>query len=165
MIRRSRIQRNPEPASEALPIHLMGSSFYPYFIARHLTQESLEQLTESTVAGDLWDSTDANARVFCLPGQPLSLKLRRFVPKRDLIPLQRDSESNTVQIPEFLPVGIYGADPIKLALNLNDYLNKVVNNHLLEQTLLILPVNETHQSNWVLNILFEWFQSWKETVS
>ena len=168
MVRRNRIHRNPGSASEALPVQRMCSSFYPYFITGYLTQGSMEEFTQTLVAGDLWDSLDTNARVSCLPGRPLYLNIRRFTPNFPLCSIQQDPQSQTMQIQDSLPVGIYGADPIKLARTFNDYLNNIARNHLVEQTEFIFQVREADRpdhSSRVLSILFMWFERWKETVS
>ena len=134
-------------------------------MVRHLTRTSMEELTRSLVAEGCWDSIDANVKLFCLPERPLSLNLRWFTPKLQLFYLQKYPASESLRSHESLPVGIYRADPLKLAQNFNEYLDNIVKYHLLEQSEFIVRAWENNKSNRVLSVLFRWFQESKGTVS
>lgn len=158
------IHRNPESASEALVMQRMRSSFHPYFMKRHLTTSSMEYLTRSIVAENGWDSFDVNGKVSFLPGYPIQLHVRRFIPKLQLFSLQKSLETGTLYTQNSSSVGIHEANPLKLAQSLNQYLNAIVDSHLAEQSELVLRLQQHNLSSQVLKILFEWFQTSKERV-
>jgi hypothetical protein len=161
---RSHVHRNPEPASEAMIIQRMRKSFHPHFLARHLTRSSMQELTGSFVADDHWNSLDTSVNVSCLPGQPLRVNVRTFIPRQNIFSVQKDPESQSFHTHNSLPVAIYGADPLKLAQSFNKYLNNIVETHCAKHSNFVLQVRTDDHSSRVLDILFEWFYEWRETV-
>ena len=64
-----------------------------------------------------------------------------------------------------MPVGIYEAEPLKLAQSFNGYLDNIVDHNLEEQSRFILQVQELDHSSQVLDASFRWFNKERETVS
>jgi hypothetical protein len=142
----------------------MRSSFHPHFLAGHLTRSSMQELTRSFVADDHWDSFDTGVKVSCLPGQSLRVSVRAFVPRQSTSSVQKDPESQSFHTRNSLNVAIYGADPLKLAQNFNNYLNSIIGSHFVKHSNFVLQVRNDDHSSRVLDILFEWFHEWRETV-
>jgi hypothetical protein len=125
----------------------------------------MQELIRAIVADDGWDALDTGVKISCLPGQPLRLNVRTFAQRSIISSLQRDPESRSLHTHDSLPLGIYGADPLKLAQIFNKYLNNIVENHLLDHSDFVLRVQYLDHSSRALEVLFRWFHEWRETVS
>lgn len=134
-------------------------------MVQHLTRRSMDEFTQTVVAGNSWDSFDVDVGLSCLPEQPLHLNIRRYIPSCDLFALQTHANSANVDIRYSLPVGIYGADPKAMVQNFNTYLENIIDNHLIKYSSLLLQVSTCDYSSRTVRVLFSWFQEWKEEVS
>jgi serine/threonine protein kinase len=164
-ISRSCIYWNPKLVRTSLPVQHMRSLFYPYFMVRHLTRDSMSEFTRWVVSEGRWDSVGVNVKLSCLSGRPLHLNVRRFVPSCHLLSHGKEPGASTLNSQDSLPVGIYGVDPELMAKGFNIYLDNIVDNNLMEYSTFLLRLCEGNHSGRILDCLFDWYYTWKKEVN
>ena len=125
----------------------------------------MQEFTRSVVVEDRWESIGVDVRLTCLPGQTLSLNVRRYMPSRHLDSIQTYNNSKTVDVRYSLPIGICGANPEAMAETFATYLDTLVDNHLIEFAAFMQQLRGYDHSSRVWMALSRWFQMWKENVN
>jgi hypothetical protein len=158
------IYRNPELSLEILPVKPLFSFLHPSWMIEHLSQPSLKEFAKSIVACDQWESFGVDVELLCLPWQPLYVNVRRYVPLCHSYSIQIHTHSKPATIGYSLPIGISKQSHEATAINLNNYLDEIINCHLLEYAVFMQLIRGYDYSSKTLAALFTWFEQWKGKV-
>jgi hypothetical protein len=150
---------------EILPVQPLISYLHPSFMIKHLTPNCMESFTRSVVVEDGWEPLDVGVRLSCLPGQPLHLNVRRFVPSYHLYSVQTKHNSNVISLRYSLPVGIYDADPERMARSFSIYLDDIIDKSLIAYASFMIKLLGTNNSSRTLMVMCTWLKMWKHEVS
>ncbi|KAH7333186.1 kinase-like domain-containing protein [Rhexocercosporidium sp. MPI-PUGE-AT-0058] len=145
------------------PVPRIMSSFFPNLMIGHLTNTYLNGFTKSIVSNNQWESQDVDVTLSCIPRRPLPLTLRKFSPSCDLMSLQGDP-GTTIDFRSTLPLGLHDVDIKVMAETFNNYLDDIVDNHLVECTPFLLQYCAGDQSSRVLYRMFGWFHAHKDDM-
>ena len=150
---------------EILPVQPLISHLHPPFMIQHLTPNYMELFTRSVVVEDGWGPSDVGVRLSCLPGQSLHLNVRRFVPSFQLYYIQTQHNPNAVSLQHSLPVGIYDADPKRMARSFSKYLDELIDKSLISYASFMIKFLGTNDSSRTLMVMCMWLKMWKHKVS
>jgi len=131
---------------------------------RHLTQRSMKEFTRSLVTDNRWESFGVDVEILCLPGQPLHLNIRRYMPSCHLFSLQTQHNTQSIDIRYSLPVGIYKPTHEAITKKFNTYVDKFIADYLFEYAKFMQELRGFDHSSRTLAVLFNWFESWKDGV-
>jgi len=132
---------------------------------QHLCRSSMNEFTKSVVSKNGWEISNFVISLSCLPGRPLHVNVRRFMPSSHLCSLRTHPNSKAIDIEYSLPMGIYEPDIARLADTFNAYLDDVVDNHLIKYAKLVLKIRDYDHSSQVFMVLCKWLHTWKRNAS
>lgn len=131
----------------------------------HLSRTSMLDFENSVVFEDRWEPSDIGIQMACIPGHDLHAYVRRFIPSRHLYTLRTHPNSKAIDLEYSLPIGIHRPNLANMTGAFDDYVDEVVDDHLISYAEFVQELRGHDNSSQVLMAICKWFQSCKGSVS
>jgi hypothetical protein len=141
------------------------SYLHPSFMIEHLSRTSMLSFENSVVFENRWEINSIGIRVACIPGHDIHATVRRFIPSRHLYTLMTHPNSKAIELEYSLPIGIYQPNIGNMTIAFDDYVDEVVDDHLISYAKFVLEIRGHDRSSRALMAICKWFQSCKGSVS